>query len=428
MGFWTSVVSLTKAVIRTGAKVARAAVQTLREVSASALILMGEAGDAILDGAKKVWRVVSPHVNTVRTLLQVTARHAPWPWVASVAHALDITLAALTAFDRSPVARLVEAAVQWMIQKGKDLKQRAERDAFTDVDAKAVAEAETHGNTMRLAMKDAPAEVRQHLKTGAMFADIEVVAGKLNERIKNCEVSETNFDFYLRIRATQKLLLRLVRNVNSAESDAEISEDDHFLAQVARELIKDDPSLTPEDAMRLDAVLLRTTGMRLDAFVLEELVPAFKARWEQLAKDLELLTHSAGEPLARQRVLEQSKAFAFDKRLSDVEQRELDELCESLPALEASLVELREKTSFTLVCAGAAEGLVQMLGQATEDASDEDLEYELEKMRLITGTLTQCYVDPDAWKNLPADVKGRMTRIAHIYWDAMGRRIQNLHT
>ena len=402
-----------------------ATVRVVREVASAALVFMGESGEAIIGGVKRVWNAVRPYVGVVRAALQAVAANASIHWIGVVAHALDRTLGALTMFERSPVAKVVEAALNWMIRKGKELKERAQRDAFIDVEAIEAAEAQMHGDALRLGMSSVPEELRHEIRTAAMFTDLYAVSGKLNELIDNEKVVK-DFDLFLQVRAVQKLIKNLYQKVASAKDTQEISEDDHFLASVARDLIDGRTMLSPEQAARLDDILCKRTGQRLDVFVLEELVPVFRARHDALDKNWSIQNHKLAQISASAHLIDTSKRVAFDNKLSEEEEAHLASLKQEKSALEVSIEETRKKREFALACAGAAEGLVQMLEKSIEELSEEDLEFQRSEIEDICPLLRKCFDNPDAWDLLTSEQRSQLTEYALRHFEAMKRRIVTL--
>ena len=404
-----------------------ATVRMAREVASATLVFMGEFGEAIIGGVKQVWSAVRPYVGVVRAALQAVAANASIHWIGVVAHALDRTLGALTMFERSPVAQVVEAALNWMIRKGKELKERAQRDVFIDVDAIEAAEAQKHGDALRLGMSSVPEELRHEIRTAAMFTDLYAVSGKLNEIIENEKVVK-NFDLFLQVRAVQKLIKNLYQKVASAKDTQEISEDDHFVASIARDLIDDRTELSPDQAARLDDILCKRTGQRLDVFVLEELVPVFKARHDELDKQWSIQNQRLAQTSASAHLIETSKVFAFDNKLSEEEEAHLINLKKEQSALEIAIEETRKKREFSLACAGAAEGLVQMLENSTEELSEHDLAFQKSEIEGISPLLRKCFDNPDAWSVLSSEQRTLLTEYALRHFETMKRRIVTLQT
>ncbi len=407
--------------------VARAAGRVVREVAGAALVFMGECGEAIIGGVKRVWSAARPYVSLVRAALQSVAAHASVHWIGVVALGLDRTLDFLTRFERSPVAHAIEAVLNWMIRKGKEIKERAQHGDFVDANVTEAAEAEQHGETLRIGMSGLPEERQHELRTAAMFTDLYSVSGRLNELLENTKVVK-NFDFFLRVRAVQKLIKGLYNKVAGAKETHAITDDDHFLASISRELINKRTELTPEEAARLDRILTERTGMRLDVFVLEELVPVFRARHGELDAQWNAYNTEHAEAGSRIDLLNAGKLMAYNSKLSDAEEVELTDLQAKVAALNVAMEETRKKREFALACAGAAEGLVQLLERPVESLTEEELIFQQSEVEYICPLLRKSFENPEAWNFFTRAQQTRLTEYALRHLEALKRRIVTLQT
>lgn len=424
MGLLSSLGSFMRAVVDTASQITRTTMQAVREISATVLVWMGETGEVIIGGIKKVWRTVRPYVDHARRALVVIAQHSSMHWIATAAHGLERVLATLTAFEQSPVAHVIDQVLNWMIRKGKELKLRAEREAFTDVDATEVAEAEQSAAALRVVMTQVPVELHADLMPAAILAQMQAVSGKLNGILAG-EIASENVEFYLQVRATQKLIRSLQDSV-SRGGDAAYLADSYFLASIADELVNQKIDLSPENAARLDAIIFARTGMHFDAFVLEELVPVFAARSAEAQAEWDEQSRAVSKATGRMKVLENSKAYARDQRLQDSEQHELDLLAAEQLNMESELERLDVKRRFAEMCAGASEGLVKMLEQPLESMSADDVDFLHAEVAYIAPLLVRCFKDPDGWSRLNSEERERLVEYAVSYLDAMKARIIKL--
>lgn len=402
-----------------------AGIRVARDFASSALIFMAESGEAIIGGVKRVWKAVSPYVGVVRAALKIVAANASIHWIGVVAQALDRTLGALTTFERSPVRRVVEEALNWMIRKGKELKDRAQNHVFSDINVTEAAEARRLGDALRLGMSSTPEELQHEIRTAVMFTDLYAVSGRLNELIESDNVVK-NLDLFLQVRAVQKLIKNLYQKVASARDTQEVSEEDHFLASIAHNLIDDQTELSPDQATRLDEILCKRTGQRLDLFVLEELVPVFKARHDELDKLWSVQSQNLAQANASAHLLETSKILDIENRLSEEDETRLINLKEEQLTLEFSIEETRKKREFALVCAGAAEGLIQMLESNAEELSERDLAFQNSEIEGISPLLRKCFHNPDAWDFLASEERSLLLQYALRHFKAMEKRIRIL--
>ena len=263
-----------------------AAYSAAKDMAGQAVGWLAEKAEKFVDGVKKAWETVKPYVEQVRSTLKFAAGAAAtagFPYLSVALLALNKGLGALTAFENSPIAQKFQEAIKWAIKlakrwqeykkeniKEKENKQENEQQERENLNEDELEQARQHQENLRSAERGVVSqELRHQLELAAVFNDFEIARADLEETIKN---APADFEHYLRLRATQKLLAMSEKKLRAAKTVDDISADDIFLVRIASDLIKASPELSNNAALRLDRVLTKIHGKKLLPFVFEELI------------------------------------------------------------------------------------------------------------------------------------------------------------
>jgi len=234
-----------------------AAYNTVKAVAGEAVGWLAEKAENFVDGVKKVWETVKPYVAQIRMALKAAAAATAvtFPWLSGALVLLDNGLGALTAFENSPIAKKVQQAINWSIKLAQrwQRNKKEEQQERQNLNEEELEQAKKHQEDLRFAEREVVSpEQRHQLELAAVFNDFEIASADLDKTIKS---APENFEHYLRLRATQKLLGMAEKKFRSAKTVDDISADDIFLVRIASDLIKANPELSNEAALRLDRVL-----------------------------------------------------------------------------------------------------------------------------------------------------------------------------
>ena len=431
MGFfnnvWSGVTSAASAV----GSVISSTWSAAKSAAGAAMEWMADKAEHFVDDVKKAWAAVKPYVTVIRTTLRAAAAVVPVPWVKAALLALDTGLGALTAFENSPIAKKVEAAIQWSIRMAKRLQEQR-RAAEASKGEQTVAEeltdeelhlARQHQETFRFAERESvSAEMRHQLELAAAINDFEIAQAELTRTI---DASPADFEHYLRLRATQKLLDMADRKFRLASTIDDLSADDLFLVRIAADLIKPSPELSREAAARLDRVLGELHGTKLAPFVFEEMI----ASWAKRADVLEVQwvadnrTHARDSMLLRRLVL----AEEIQDELAPEEAAQLAQLRMDVPARKRELDALAQRQHDLERYVGAAEGFLQLLEKTPEQIEQEDRGYLLEDGPRVGEILIDCAQHDTAFASLDAGKQALVTDFANAFsTDSKNRMIKIL--
>ena len=403
-----------------------------KEVAGKAIGWMAEKAEGFVGGVKKVWESVKPHVDKIRVALAAAAHAAPWPWLKVAISALDKGLGALTAFENSPIAKKVDSAIKWAInlakrwqdhrQKQQQQKQNEsplEDDILSDEELEL---ARQHRETFRFVEREVVSEAeRQHFELASAINDYQIAKTELAKALAS---GPADFEHLLRLRATQKLLNFAEKKFLSATTVDDLSADDLFLVRIAANLIKSNPELSKDAAMRLDRLLQEKYGQKLTPFVFEEMI----ASWAMKAEGIAAAWTTANKVYAKDVMLHKRLSLAkkIQGDLSAEEELELGKLEISMPQAKAKLDALATEQGDLELYVGAAEGFLQLLEKEHEQIVNEGREYLIEEGADVGRLLIKCAEEGVAFSKLSEDEQSLITDYSNIFKSESRARMQRV--
>ncbi len=410
-----------------------AAYNTAKDMAGRAVGWLAEKAGNFVDGVKKAWETVKPYVEQIRGILKVAAAATVGiPWLSGALLALDKGLGALTAFENSPIAKKVQQAIEWAIklaQRWQGDKKEKERERKQEeqqerepLNEEELEQARKHQENLRFAEREVVSpEQRHQLELASVFNDFEIASADLEKTIQG---APEDFEHYLRLRATQKLLVMAEKKFRTAKTVDDFSADDIFLVRIASDLIKANPELSNIAAQRLDRVLTEIHGKKLLPFVFEELIASWAKRaevldkqWAQdnkiLAKDTTLYKYLLG-------------AKEIQSELSAEEVQQLAALEATLPKQKEALTSLTTRQLDMERYVGAAEGLLQVLEKTPEQIEAEDRAYLLEEGTHIGKLLIDCAQTDTPFSQLNEEDQSLLTDYANIFKNESKTRMKSL--
>ena len=436
MGFWSSVGSFCSSVASSvGSAVSSAASAIGRGVSAAyntakdlagrAVGWIAEKAEGFVDGVKNVWNTVKPYMDQIRSALKAAAAATSGiPWLSGALTLLDKGLGALTKFENSPIANKVKQAIDWAIKLAKRWRGNSkENENKPDrLNEEELEEAKKHQENLRFAEREIVSDEQRHqLELAAVFNDYEIASTDLANTI---DKAPENFEHYLRLRASQKLLAMADKKFRMAKTVDDLSADDIFIVRIASDLMKANPELSKEAALRLDRLLTEKYGKKLMPFVFEELIASWAKRADTLenqwkndnrayAKDVSLRKYLLGA----QEI--QSELSIEEKNLLAVLEMELPNKKEKLDILATTHRDVERYV-------GAAEGLLQVLEKSPEEIEAEGRAYLLEESQHIGKLLIDCAQNEKPFSELDAENQSLMTDYANIFKKESKARMKSI--
>jgi hypothetical protein len=407
-----------------------AAYNTVKEVAGNAVGWLAEKAGNFVDGVKKVWETVKPYVAHIRTALKAAAAATAvaFPWLSGALVLLDKGLGALTAFENSPIAKKVQQAIDWSIklaQRWQSNKKENKLEAQQEeqhLNEEELEQAKKHQEDLRFAEREVVSpEQRHQLELASVFNDFEIARADLDKTIKS---APEDFEHYLRLRATQKLLAMAEKKFRTAKTVDDVSADDIFLVRIASDLIKASPELSNNAALRLDRVLTEIHGKKLLPFVFEELI----ASWAKRAEILDKQWAQDNKTLSKETTLYKYLLGAkeIQSELSTEETQQLAALEAALPKQKEALTNLATRPRELERYVGAAEGLLQVLEKTPEQIEAEDRAYLLEEGAHIGKLLIDCAQTDTPFRQLTKENQSLLTDYANIFKNESKTRMKGL--
>lgn len=414
MGFFSWVGSAVDSV----SSFASSAWNKAKEVAGSTLDWMADKAEGFVGKVKEVWTKVKPFIEKVvrpgvKIAAEWSAKNLPtFPWVSGALTAFDKALGVLLAWDQSEMAKKVDAAIRWAIQKARDLRD-------TWLSEAEMAEAEEHEENLRKARDDVRGDAAKALDLARLITSYAQLATRIKDVLENNAIAD--FQHYLRLRAAQKLLKDTEQRLVEAMDIQSITADDLFLTEVAAELLKPQPQLSGEQTERLDSIVLQRFGKKLIPFVFEELIMAWGVNLKALEAEWKQLSDGVSEQKMQLRRLEVGQRLA---ELTAEEAVQLAALQVELPKLAAQMEHKRKRTNEMRNYVFAAEGFLQMLEKTEEDFAGE--EYLIEDSATVGMLIIDCAQGEKTWEDLSEEQRCLIVDFANIFEEASRARAERL--
>lgn len=426
MGFWSSVCSfcssvgsaVSSAVSSVGSAIKSAAStvwETAKSVASKAVGWMAEKAETFVGNVKKVWESVKPFINShIRPFLKAAATFVPWPWLKGALLVLDKGLGYLANIDDSPFVKKVGEAVRWAIQQAKNLQ-----NIFLSKEEEKQAEA--HKEVLSEAAQQLPPEEAKSVQLAALINDFALVQTAIKKVF--AENSIHDFEHYLRLRATQKLLKFTEQKLTQAESIEDITEDDIFLLKAGAGLLAAVPVLSDADALQLDGIIFSRYGKKLIPFVFEEMIFAWGQKLDGLERDWDIKNKAVAKDVVLKRRLETAKKLS---ELSTEEEALLSQLQIDVPKLQAEAEAIAKESQEMKNYVFAAEGFLQTLEKSPEQLQSEDKGYLAREGAQVGMIIIDCAQNGRKWESLSEEEQMLIIDYANIFKEESEQRVKQL--
>ncbi len=423
MGFWSSVGSFCSSVASTVSSAARGiasvaskAWDTAKNVASSTVGWLADKAENFVGTVKEIWKTAKPWVEKLAPYISKGIALLPFPWAKGVAAAVEKGIQALLALENSPILKKIEEAIMWASNAAKHFREQV----LTEDE---IEEAEQRQRDFQEAMKAMKTEEqRQSIRFAAVINDYILVQTRIQEILAQDEVKD--FEHYLRLRATQKLLKSAEKTLTTAQNLNEITVDDSFLLNVGSNLLAKKPTLSDADAERLDKIIKRRfSGKSLIPFIFEELIRAWEtkyqnmeAKWEKLNKDTAIL----------KREMKKLEVKLKIEPLTQEEEIQLTDFKNELTIVHNNLKCQGEENRAMQNYVHAAEGFLQVLEKSAEEFEEEGRDYIVDDVATVGRLLIECAQHGKPWDELTEDEQMLITDYANIFAEDSKKRNQDL--
>ncbi|AKX55346.1 hypothetical protein AKN90_06215 [Thiopseudomonas alkaliphila] len=415
MSFFSGIVSFVSNTVSTVVRGVGKALSKAKDVAVHAVGWLADKAENFIGSVKSTWGLVKPYIEKITSWVNKTAELIPWPWLRVSVKLIAKGLQSLLMLENSPILKKVESALQWAIEAAKKL-----RDTFLNKveEEEAIRRQQDLNEAMSLMDTE---QQKQSVRFAAIINDYILIQTRIQ---KILEQGVNDFQHYLRLRATQKLLRDAERTLQTAETIEEITQEDLFLMEIGQKLLAENPELTETEVNDLDEVIKRRfSGKSLLPFVFEEMISAWEikrqnmeSKWERLNKERSVITRKVGALNVKMKI----------EQLNTAEEAELAELRNDLETLTYRSDIQAEDNRALKSYVDAAEGFLQLLEKSPEQLVEEGLdflEYEAEEAGML---IINCAQNNIKWKDLEEWQQIIITDYANIFAGASKQRHEAL--
>lgn len=428
MGFWSSVSSFCSSVVSSASsavssaasavgRVASAAWEEAKSIAGKAIDWMADKAENFVGSVQKVWQAVKPFVEKIAPWIDKAADLIPWPWLKVAVKGLAKGVEYLMRLEKSPLLKKVEQAIQWAVDAARYLRE-------TFLTTEEEREAEQRKKDLQEAIEAmATEEQRQSFRFAQVINDYILIQTRIQRILE--ENSIQDFEHYLRLRATQKLLRSAEEKLQTAKTLEQISSDDAFLLQIGADLLAVAPTLSDEDAQRLDKIIKRRySGKSLLPFVFEELIHSWQTKLENMEATWDKLNRDIAQLSVEARKLETAMRI---EPLSPNETEHLSNLRNDINSFRHQLNYQENENRAMQNYVFAAEGFLQTLEKEKEDWEAEGREWVIDEVAEIGLLLIDCAQNNKPWDELTEEQQSLIIDYANIFAEDSKKRTAQLN-
>lgn len=404
MGFLSSIGSAFRSVASSVGRAVSKGLSWAREKVSGAIDWIAEKGEQFIDNVKETYRKVKPFLQKARPWIDKIAKTVgmKFPWVGAALFGLGKVVDGLLAFENSPVAHALEKAIRGVIKFSQFVKERY-------LTPEEMAEAEEYKETFNEADDlNLDEEQRKSLQLAQMLNSYGLVKTELRDVL---EMGVGDFQHYLRLRATQKLLDEADHKLTTTKNLEDVNEDDLFLIQTAENLIST-AELSEANAIKLDEIIQKRFGKSLIPFVFEELLVIWVKKYNELEKQFAEFNKQISKEKVLKTRLEVAKKTST---LTSDEEEILKELLTKLPGMETKIERLDSERRSMKNYVYAAEGFMQILEKDDQMLEVEGKDYLIDDSTEIASIIMRVAQNNVAWDTLTSDEQSLIIDYANIF-------------
>ena len=399
MGLWSRICSAVSYV----RDVASSVVSKAKEIAGKAIGFMAEKAEGFVGKVNQMWQRIKPHISTGRKILQMLGGFITLPWVKSALAGLDRALAWLEKLDKQPLVKKLQKALEWVINWCKNAHQK-------QMEEQELEEARHHAQAMAEAGGELSGEEKEAVSAFALVNSYLIAKAEVDIAVKRDTLQD--FEYFLRLRAVQKLLAFYETRMQAVKSISDVDADMHFMVYAANALIQQEAEFSDADTLRLDNLTQRLFGKPIIPFVFEEMIIA----WEKSRQLLEEEWEKKNSALSKDRLLHNRLVRALKyEELEPGEVGVLNDLKITLPRDTADLEQLGDDLLARHSYVNAAEGFLQMLEKEEQQLIAEGKAYLLDQGAIVGALLIDCSQNDRAWSSLSQQEQSLITDFANIF-------------
>ncbi len=426
MGFLSSIVGFISSAGSAVGRAVSSAWNSAKEMGSRALNWMAEKAENFVGKVKDMWKTVKPFLKHIQLAVRAAAKatETTWPWLSGALHILDKGIEFLKTIDSSPIMQKINKAIEWAIHAAKTYRGQKGAQSVEEYTKEELKEAQMHQESLQFAERETPnPEMQNAIAFASLINDYRISSTLVSTTIN--EGSVIDFTHYLRLRATQKLLVLSEKRFNEAKTVDDLSADDIFIVRIASDLIKADPKLSNEAAQRLDRLLMARYKTKLAPFIFEELI----ASWNKKAEVSQQNWKNISAELAALKT--QRKRLQISERIQEggldaTEHEQLLDLNKKIPEIEGRLQSAETERRDLDTYVGAAEGFLQLLEKDPDQLENEGRTYLLEKGAKVGEILISCAQNNKPFEYLTDSEQMLLTDYSNIFKEEASNRMKRI--
>lgn len=410
MGFWSSFTSFVSKAVDTVKSTASKVWEGVKSVAKSVVNTCVEYGGKIVESVKKVYNAVKPYIKHVKAFVKTVGNTVglKFPWVKAAAEVIVKGLDFLEKLEKSPLVQKITKHIQWALSILEKIKNTFFNKTEEEEALKRQKDLEEAMGYMETE------EQKRSVRFAQLINEYILVRSRIEDALDSFETSNSNnFEHYLRLRATQKLLRVTERKLERAKDLNDISKDDLFLIQMGNKLLAEEPNLSDEELGYLDKLVQRKFGGKsLLPFVFEELIFSWQTKLDGMITDWER------EKTELSKLKRESKSLEIKRRvepLSFEEEMRFNILVDEVKDATYELKEKEQKNRTMEYYVHAAEGFLQLLEKKEEQWIEEGKDWILDEAPEIGMLLIQCTRNDIHWDDLSTDQQSLIRDFALIF-------------
>lgn len=412
MAFWSSVGSFLSSAVSSVANVVSSAWSTAKSVASQAVGWMADRAENFIGVVKDTWVLVKPMIEKIAPWIDTAAEYIPWPWIKFAVKAVGKGIQALLMLENSPILQKVESALEWSIKAAQHLRN-------TFLNENEEKEAINRQQDLDEAMNAMDTEEqKQSIRFAAIINDYIIIQTRIQKILEKDNVDD--FQHYLRLRATQKLLREAERTLQTAETIEEITQDDLFLMKFGQKLLAVNPVLNNLELDQLNEIIgKRFSGKTLLPFVFEEMIRAWETKYQNMESKWNVFNKERASLASNVSRLEVEMKI---KQLSSQEESELAEFRNDLANFNHKLSVQAQDNRTMKSYVHAAEGFLQFLEKSPEQLESEGLDFLVYEIEEIGMLIIDCAQNNKPWSELTEEQQSLITDYANIFAGASKKR------
>lgn len=389
--------------------VASSAWEGVKSVASAAVGWMADKAESFIGKVADVWDKIKP---LIRPALKAFADWAPWPWLKTVAIVLEKALDWLEKIEKSPLAKKLKKAIEWVGKVAKTIKGHF-------LSEEELQEAQKREEVFTQAAENMPPEEKKAIELAGLINKFVIVQSLIQRTFEEDTVKD--FEHYLRLRATQKLLALSEKTLIESQNIESVGDDDIFLISISADLMSVNAAITNDDLNKLNSIIHHKFNKELIPFIFEEMIVAWAKNLVDLERQWELGNKTFAKDSVKLKTLENFEKLGGELEVAEKDQ--LSELRQSVPTLKLKQDRLAKTNREMRNYVYAAEGFLEVLeGNVFLNGK----EYLIEQTSTVGKIIIDCAQHGKKWETLSSDEQELVIDFANIFQKASLQRAQTL--